>query len=354
MKAAINYGPGDVRIEQISEPLPPGPDEVCLRVLTASMCGTDAGQYQVPSMIPLEVSHPASGHQGPLILGHEVCGIVEAKGEAVSHLAVGDRVAIGAGSWCGECPRCLEGRMNICEHYFVYGLHANGGLAERARFPAKMCVRVPAQCSDEAAALAQPLAVALHALARSQIRSEMTVAVFGVGGIGSLVLAALAVQPHLRPARLLAVDIDPARLQQASLLGADAAINAELSDVHQQVDHITHGEGVDMAIEATGQPATIAQALRTIHHGGRLLQVGIPREPVALPIAELVLQEKEVIASNGHICPLDMPAALNLLATTDLATRVGITLISLETLVAEGLLPLVEHRAHKKAVVRIN
>ena len=354
MKAAVYYAPGDVRIAQVPEPLPPARGEVCLRVLTASLCGTDASQYQVASMIPLDAPHPASGHQGPLILGHEVCGVVIAKGAEVAHLEVGDRVAVGAGAWCGTCVRCREGRPNICERSFVYGLHAPGGLAEYACFPAQMCLRVPPGCSDEAAALAQPLAVALHALARGQIQPGMRVALFGLGGIGSLLLAALAVQPHQHPARLFCLDLDPARLRQAcQMTRVDLALTVQVDDALAMLTQATAGEGVDLAIEATGQPETLLLALAALRRGGRLLQVGLPKQSVTLPIADLVLREQEVITTNGHVCQVDLPFALDLLATTDLASRIGITCITLDELVAKGLLPLVEHRAQGKVVIRI-
>ncbi|HEU5381244.1 MAG TPA: alcohol dehydrogenase catalytic domain-containing protein [Ktedonobacteraceae bacterium] len=354
MRAAVYHGPGDVRIERVPLPPPPGPEDVCLRILTASLCGTDISQFLAPTMIPLSHPHPTSGHQGPLVLGHEVCGIVVAKGERVEHVAIGDRVAVGAGWWCGVCPRCLEGRPNICEEAFVYGLHTHGGLAERALFPAKMCVRVPDTCSSEAAALAQPLAVALHALSQSQIQASERVAIFGVGGVGSLMLAVLAVKPQFKPSLLIALDIDPVRLTRAIELGADATINPLVSNPFRELEQMTQARGIDLAIEATGQSATISQAVQAVRRGGRVLQVGIPSTPlVELPLGQVVVQEKTVLTTNGHVCPVNLPAALDLLTTTDLARRVGTRPIQLENLVKEGLLPQVEHRAPEKVIVMI-
>src|SRR2546427_7667795 len=134
MKAAVYYGPGDVRIEDVREPEPPGPAEVVIQVKMGSLCGTDASQYKAATMVPLDGPHRVSGHSGPVILGHEVVGVVVARGSEVTHLEIGQRVVPGAGWWCGECPRCKEGRINICENYYLYGIHANGGLAEFARF----------------------------------------------------------------------------------------------------------------------------------------------------------------------------------------------------------------------------
>ena len=106
MKAAVYYGPGDVRIENVREPEPPGPTEVVIQVKMGSLCGTDASQYKAATMVPLDGPHRVSGHSGPVILGHEVVGVVVARGSEVTHPEIGQRVVPGAGWWCGECPRC--------------------------------------------------------------------------------------------------------------------------------------------------------------------------------------------------------------------------------------------------------
>ena len=119
MKAAVYHGPGDVRIEDVREPGPPGQGEVVLQVRMGSLCGTDASQYKAATMVPLDSPHRISGHSGPVILGHEVVGVVVARGSGVTHLEIGQRVVPGAGWWCGVCPRCKEGRINICENYYL-------------------------------------------------------------------------------------------------------------------------------------------------------------------------------------------------------------------------------------------
>ncbi|HEY6759148.1 MAG TPA: alcohol dehydrogenase catalytic domain-containing protein, partial [Baekduia sp.] len=128
MRAAVFHGPGDVRVEEVAAPGPPAPGAVVLRVLMAAICGTDCAEYlHGPVLVPLDRRHPASGHVGPLILGHEFVGVVEAAG-AGADLAVGDRVVCGAGISCGACPWCAAGRTNLCERYFTVGLHVHGGL----------------------------------------------------------------------------------------------------------------------------------------------------------------------------------------------------------------------------------
>ncbi len=352
MKAAVYYGPGDVRIEGVREPGPPGPEEVVLQVKMGSLCGTDASQYKAATMVPLHSPHRSSGYSGPVILGHEVVGIVVARGSGATHLEIGQRVVPGAGWWCGVCPRCQEGRINICEHYYLYGIHTNGGLAEFAVFPAQMCIPVPVGCTDEAAAIAQPCAVALHALSRGNIAAGQTIVLFGVGSIGSLLLATLQAQAA-GGQNVIVVDVEQGRLAVAKKLGATTQIDARLSDPVAAIDELTDGRGVDVAIDATGVPGTIAHALTSVRRGGRLLQVGIPITPVSLVLDTAVMQEKEIITANGQVCTVDLPQALELLSTTDLAQSIGYRVIGLDRLVEEGLVPLVEHRATAKVVVAI-
>ena len=139
-----------------------------------------------------------------MTLGHEFTGTVLAAGTDTGGLREGDRVVSGAGVSCGECGWCRAGRTNLCASYYTLGLQADGGLAELVCTPASICHRVPDACSDEAAAMAQPLAVALHAVARSGVGAGETVAVIGAGGIGALVIFAAAA----RGARVIAIDVD--------------------------------------------------------------------------------------------------------------------------------------------------
>jgi (R,R)-butanediol dehydrogenase/meso-butanediol dehydrogenase/diacetyl reductase len=302
-------------------------------------------------MVPLTERHPVSGHVGPVILGHEVVGVVAATGEGVDDLAVGRRVVPGCGWWCGVCPACRAGRINICQDYFVYGVGANGGLAEWLKVPARMCVPVPEACSIEAAAMAHPCAVALHALRRGQIREGQTIALFGVGSIGGLMLAALRAQRAA--VSVLAVDVEAQRLAVARALHVTAALDASACDPFASILELTGGRGVDVAVEATGVPQSMAMALNSVSRGGTLLQVGIPPGLASLPMHQAVLREKNLISTNGQVTPVDLPEALSLLTDTDLAARVGYRVISLDDLVEEGLRPLAEHRAPAKVLVKI-
>src|SRR3954471_16166593 len=190
MKAAVYHGAHDVRIED--RPIPPrGDGQVLLRVLRSGMCGTDATEWRSgPHLFAVDRPHPVSGHVGPLILGHEFIGEVVETGPG-SAFAVGDRVAAGAGVWCGECPRCREGRTNLCWRYTTLGLNVDGGMAEFVAASEQMLAVLPDGISLDIAALAQPLAVGLHAARRAGVTDGDRVVIIGAGAIGTFVLAGL-------------------------------------------------------------------------------------------------------------------------------------------------------------------
>ncbi|MDP5129087.1 MAG: alcohol dehydrogenase catalytic domain-containing protein, partial [Pontimonas sp.] len=156
MKAAVYHGPHDVRIEQKPQPAP-AQGEVLLKITRSGMCGTDASEWKSgPLLFPIASAHPVSGHSGPMILGHEFIGEIVGLGEGVSGFAMGDRVASGAGISCGECPRCAEGRTNLCQRYVTLGLNRDGGMAEYVAVPTSTLVPLPDGLSDDFAGLAQP------------------------------------------------------------------------------------------------------------------------------------------------------------------------------------------------------
>src|SRR5947209_2333327 len=354
MKAAVYHGPLDVCVEEVPEPGLPGPDEVLVAPLMGSLCGTDVTEFVTgPKMIPLHHAHPVSGHQGPVILGHEFMGIVMQVGTAVTHLHVGQRVAPGAGRWCGSCPQCLAGRTNICERVVLYGIHTHGGLGERVKVPASMCAVVPESCGNEAAALAQPCAVAMHALDRTGIEPGQSVALYGVGGIGGFLLAALLAETQ-GDLSLIVVEVDERKRHFVERLGAPAStfiITDELTET--AIWDFTAGRGVDLVIEASGSPTAVQQALAVIRKGGTLLQVGIPAGRVSLPLGQVVPREVNIVTTNGMVCHVNLPRALMLLSLTDLATQINDRIIPLDALVADGLEPLALHEVLGKVLVRI-
>jgi threonine dehydrogenase-like Zn-dependent dehydrogenase len=349
VRAAVYHGPRDVRLEDVAEPSgAPGPQAVRLRVLRVALCGTDAGEYaHGPHMIPLHRRHPGSGHLGPLVLGHEILGEVEAVGAGVENLAPGDRVVPGAGMWCGRCAWCEAGRTNLCARYYTLGLNADGGLTERLDVPAIMCRPVPVACADDAAAMAQPLAVALHAVDRARVARDEAVVLIGVGGIGLFVLAGLVA----RGARVVALDVDEAKLATAMRLGAAAALDARAPGVGEAIGEALGGAPVDVVLEASGAPASPALGQRLVRRGGRLVLVGMQAAPRELDLADLVLREVDLVTSVAHVCDHDLPVALELLAAGPLAGEALDRVVPLDAVVEDGLEPLAAGRVAGKVLV---
>ncbi|MFN8457088.1 MAG: alcohol dehydrogenase catalytic domain-containing protein [Anaerolineae bacterium] len=349
MKAAVYHGNRDIRIESAPEPDKPGPDEVLLAVQRAAICGTDVTEYlHGPHFTPLSQRHPASGHLGPLIVGHEFVGRVIEVGSEVEGFKAGQRVVPGAGMWCGQCEWCRAGQTNLCARYYTLGLNAPGGLAELVKAPVQMCRPVPENCSDDAAAMGQPLAVALHAVRRGGAQPGQTVALMGVGGIGAFILAAAKAQ-GVSP--LIALDIDEERLETARRLGADYLINARNEDPLQRLQEVTDGAGVHLFMEASGAPHAPALALDATRRGGKVLLVGLQTQPRSLDLHKMVLREIDVTTTVAHVCSVDLPESLEILATTPLAEVVLGAVIPLEGLVHAGLLAMAEGRAKGKIVV---
>jgi threonine dehydrogenase-like Zn-dependent dehydrogenase len=199
------------------------------------------------------------------------------------------------------------------------GLNAHGGLAELVKAPAQMCRLVPENCPDNAAAMAQPLAVALHAVRRSGAEVGQTVALMGVGGIGAFIVAAARAQ-GLHP--IVAIDIDDERLATAATLGAAHLINARQEDPLKRIHELTEGAGVHVFMEASGAPHGPALAVDATRTGGQVLLVGLQAEPRALDLHKVVLREISIASTVAHVCNIDLPDSLEILATTPLAETV--------------------------------
>jgi (R,R)-butanediol dehydrogenase / meso-butanediol dehydrogenase / diacetyl reductase len=351
MRAAVYHGPRDVRVEQVAEPGDPRSDQVKLRVRRVALCGTDAGEFaHGPIMVPLHMPHPASGHVGPVVLGHEIVGDVVAVGGAVERISVGDRVVPGAGMWCGDCRWCQEGRTNLCSSYYTLGLNADGGLTALLNVPDRMCRIVPAGCALDAAAMAQPMAVALHAVARSGVGPDDGVVLIGVGGIGLFVLAGLLDTAG----RVVAVDVDPAKLETARRLGVHAAIDARAQDAEAQVRDALGGEPVDIVFEASGAARSPSFAQRLVRRGGRLMLIGLQADARPMDLTDLVLREVDIITSVAHVCGDDLPRSLALLSGGPLAGEALDRLVTLDAIVSDGLEALVRGEVAGKVVVDLD
>lgn len=328
MKAAVYHGPHDVRIEEKPQPVP-AEGEVLVQVTRSGMCGTDASEWKSgPLLFPVAAPHPVSGHSGPMILGHEFIGEIIGLGEGVSGFSLGDRVASGAGISCGECPRCAEGRTNLCQRYVTLGLNRDGGMAEYVAVPTSTLLPIPDGLSDDFAGLAQPLAVGLHAARRARVKTGDTVVLIGAGAIGTFVLAGLR---HLVDATVIVVDFAGERLERAQRLGASHTVDVD-GTTDEVVRKLVGAFGADVVIEASGAPGQINRAAGWTRRGGTLLQVGLPAQPQEVNVHPIVMAEISVETTLAHVCREDMGPALEILNSTVLARELLEAVYPLEEL----------------------
>jgi threonine dehydrogenase-like Zn-dependent dehydrogenase len=349
VRAAVYHGPRDVRIAEVAAPGAPGPGELRLDVLRAGICGSDSSEYaHGPILVSLDAPHPGSGEQGPVTLGHEFVGRVTAVAADVRGFSVGDRVVSGARVECGTCAWCLEGRTNLCERSYIVGFHSDGGLAEQVLVAARSCAVVPAGCADDSAAMAQPLGIALHGLARAGATAGEGAAVFGIGGIGSFVLVgmrALGMDP------IIAIDVTDEKLRLGTALGATSVINVNGADAVATIRQLSGGDGVPLVVEASGAPAATGQAIQAARSGGRVLQLGMPTAPRPLDLTGALLREISLITSCALINEVDLPKALSILTETDAAAIIHDRTVLLERLVEDGLTRLLAGQATGKILV---
>ena len=309
MKALLLSAPGRLDFVDVPEPVA-GPDDVLVRVKAAGICGSDI--------------HGLDGSTGrripPLIMGHEAAGVIEAVGSSVSAWRPGDAVTFDSTIWCGECPFCLRGQVNLCDRRQVLGVsfgeyRRDGAFAELVVVPARILYAVPSGVSMVEAAFAEPLAVAAHAVSRGPAAGTGAVLVVGAGVIGLLVMAVLRATGC---ERIVAVDLSPARLERARAMGATDVIVAT-DDVGARIRELTDGRGVDVAYEAVGIGSTIALATASVVKGGTVVLIGNVSPSVELPLQWTV--SREVVLVGSAASAGEYPRALELIATGGSTSR---------------------------------
>ncbi len=293
MRAAVVREAGEpLAIEQRDRP-EPEPHGIVLELEACGICRSDW--------------HGWMGHTGPVedtVLGHEPAGTVIDVGEEVGSFEVGDRVAVAMNLADGSCPRCLDGKSNMCENQRVFGFHPEtpGAWAEEVAVPWAdvNAVGLPeGVAAAEMAGLGCRFMTAFHALAhRADIEAGDWVAVHGCGGIG---LSAVNIASALG-ATVVAVDLDEDTLAMADDLGADATVNAsDIEDVPERVGAITDG-GADISVDALGIAETCRNSIDSLGRSGQHVQIGVPGDEddaVELPISAMLGQELDLLGSVG-------------------------------------------------------
>ncbi|MDW9546456.1 zinc-dependent alcohol dehydrogenase [Sinorhizobium meliloti] len=294
MKAVRLYGAMDLRVGEVAEPSAPPPGFVNLEVRAAGICGSDLHNYRTGQWIS----------RRPSTAGHEFCGRVTAIGEGVSHVVRGDLVSADSRMWCGTCPACTSGRSNVCETLGFVGEICDGGFAEAVQLPARLVVRHDPQLSPHVAAMAEPLAVALHAVRRLAIPAGEPVLVIGCGTIGGL-SALLLSRLHDGPLLLGDLNADKAALVAEVTGGAVVALDRAV------VEAALSGGRVRYALDATGSIQAIARALDILSGGGALALVGIGHGK--LDFDPNIIVEREISLVGCHAFAGELREAVGLL-----------------------------------------
>jgi len=294
LKAVRLHDARDLRVEAIDPPSAPPSGFVNVEVRAAGICGSDLHNFRTGQWIS----------RRPSTAGHEFCGRVTDVGEDVEHLKVGDYVAADSRIYCGTCPACTSGRSNICEALGFVGEACDGGFAEQVQLPAKLLFKHEPSLAPKVAAMAEPLAVALHAVRRLNATPGEPVLVIGCGTIGGLSGLLLS---RLHKGKLLFADTNAERAALVARICNGTAVALDKA----AIDAALHGERLRYAIDATGNIHAIAAGLDLLAGGGALALVGISHGK--LDLDPNVLVEREISLVGCHAFTSELPEAIALL-----------------------------------------
>jgi threonine dehydrogenase-like Zn-dependent dehydrogenase len=272
VRGAVFLGERKVELRSFPDPTP-GPGEVVIEMKASGMCGSDLKFYRSPPGAA-QAALGLGNLKDPFIAGHEPCGVVVARGPGVSEreAPIGQRVMDHHYAGCGVCPHCRVGWSQLCRAGItVYGVTAHGGHAEYLKVPVRTIVELPEELSfAEGAAVACGTGTAFGALRRMHLAGGDTLAVFGQGPVG----VSATLLGRAMGARVIAVETGAERLKLAGEFGADAAIDASKEDPVQALKDLTHGAGVDLALDCTGAAAARRAAVRCVKTWGTACYVG--------------------------------------------------------------------------------
>lgn len=261
MKQAIMTQPGRIQFQEVAKPLITD-DEVLMQTRRIGVCGSDIHVYHG--------MHPYTGY--PIVQGHEVGGVVAAVGKNVTGLSVGDRITFMPQVVCGECYPCQHGMYHICESLKVMGFQTNGAAQEYFVLPAWNVIKLPDSLSLDEAAMIEPIAVAVHALARGGGAQDKRVLILGAGAIGNLT-AQVATASGAKA--VMITDISAYKLEKARECGIEFAVNTAEEDLGQAIAQHFGPEKADLILECVGVEATITQAVEVARKGSTIVVVGV-------------------------------------------------------------------------------
>ena len=284
MKAIQIEKPGIVREVQIEKPVP-SEGEVLLKINIIGLCGSDMSSYLGKNPMV----------QYPLIPGHEISATITEIGNNVPDtFNIGEKVTVVPYTNCGTCSSCKNGRAYACRYNQTLGVQRDGALVEFITVPWQKIIKA-SSLNEKELALAEPLTVGFHAIARGEVTDSDTVMVLGCGmiGTGAIIRAAL------RGAKVIAVDIDDSKLAIAKELGAEFTINSLNENVHDKIEAITDGHGPSVVVEAAGNPKTYLMAVKEVAFTGRIVCIGYVKDEVSFATKLFVQKEIDIRGSRN-------------------------------------------------------
>ncbi len=274
------------RIEAVEVPVPAiGPNEALVKIDACGFCGSDIGI--------ISGVHPRA--RAPLTIGHECSGIIAAIDSPLGSFSAGDPVTVYPLISCGHCSACLGGNAHVCKQLRLYGFDAEGAMAEYVKVPVANLVRLPADMTSEVGALIEPLAVAVHAVARApRALAANTAVVIGAGPIG--LLTALAAKAR-NIKQVLISDVLESRLRLAKELNLSAISASELP---AHVRDLTNGEGAELVFECAGSAAAAKVMTEIVRPRGTIVNVSVFKKPAEVDLQAINFRELTVVGSRVY------------------------------------------------------
>lgn len=270
MNAAIMDEQLSISVKQIDIPVPKE-NEALIKVYCIGICGSDVHYYE----------HGRIGRyvvKEPIILGHELAGEVVEVGKKVANITVGDRVAVEPGVTCGQCDYCKSGRYNLCpDVVFLATPPVNGAWAEYIVMPSDYLFKLPDSMSYEEGAMLEPLSVGFHAMMRGKVQPFDRVLITGLGPIGLLAGQAAKL---FGVSEIYGTDVVPFRRHLAMEMGFTAALDPIKENVQERINELTNGSGVTLVVESSGNARAMADTIKLVRRGGRIVFVGLPADSV--------------------------------------------------------------------------
>jgi len=317
MKALLLSKYNHLEITDLAVPTP-GPGEILVNVGACGICGSDVHGYDGSSgrRIP------------PIVMGHEAAGRVARVGPQVTKWAEGDRVTFDSTIFCGSCPYCARGEVNLCDRRQVLGVSCSdyrcaGAFAEYVIVPERIVYRLPDALSFAEAAMLEAVAVAVHAVSLSRVSRGDQALVLGAGMIGLLSLQALRAAGC---SSVYVADVDASRLKLAKEVGATATFLGSGEDLISEILRLTNGAGIDIAVEAVGIDATVRAAVQSVRKGGTVTLVGNITPEVTLPLQKVVTRQIRLQGSCASAG--EYPQAIDLLTSGAIRVKPLITAIA--------------------------